>query len=52
MPAPLATVLLVLGAVLTSISPLAGCIVAGVGVLWQVLITVVELVAKPQEPRG
>jgi hypothetical protein len=52
MPAPLTTVLLVLGAVLTSISPLAGCIVAGFGVLWQIVVTVAELVGGPQEPRG
>ena len=52
MPAPLTTTLLALGAVLTALSPLAGCIVAGVALLRQVIITVAELVAKPQEPRG
>jgi hypothetical protein len=42
MPAPITTALLVLGAVLTCISPLAGCIVAGLGVLWQILVSVVQ----------
>lgn len=50
MPAPIATVLLILGAVLTCISPLAGCIVAGLGALWQLLVSVVTAAARKPDP--
>jgi hypothetical protein len=35
MPAPMTTTMLVLGAVLTSVSPVAGAAVAGVGALFE-----------------
>jgi hypothetical protein len=38
MPSSLTTTLLVLGAVLTSVSALAGCIVAGLGFLWEAFL--------------
>jgi hypothetical protein len=46
--APIAAALLALGAILTTISPLAGCIVAGLGALWQLVVTVgTTMLTKP-----
>lgn len=50
MPAPITTALLVLGAVLTTLSPLAGVIVAGLGALWQ-LVLALYAAAKPAPKR-
>ena len=40
MPSSLTTTLLVLGAVLTTVSATAGCIVAGLGFLWELFLFV------------
>lgn len=49
MTAPITTALLVLGAILTTLSPLAGCIVAAVGVVWQIVVTAVEVTGTPTQ---
>lgn len=40
MPSSFATALLAFGAVLTSVSAVAGGIVAGLGVVWELVVTV------------
>lgn len=52
MPAPLTTALLALGAVITALSPLAGCIVAGLGALWQIVVSTAAAAGSDDERRG